>query len=105
MPRVLASRRVHLFSKYHHSMRPLQNRPRCRQCNRALLAIHASDEIRTETVALDEGGTDVRTIRTRGKLIGHGYGATDLFCSLTCGHSWAVARLRVEGGTNGGNST
>ena len=74
------------------------DRPRCRKCNRALKAIYAEDYVREESVSLEGGGMDVRTTRLRGKLIGHGYGASNLFCSLTCGHAWAVAKIRQEGG-------
>ncbi len=51
-------------------------RPRCRHCDKALQKQFA-----------DEGKT---------RLIGYGYAATNLFCSLTCGHWYAVKRMPLD---------
>lgn len=60
--------------------RRLANRPRCRKCDRALAPVYGT--------ALGPPPT----------VLGYGYGATSLFCSLTCGHAWAVDRLHKTGG-------
>jgi hypothetical protein len=71
-------------------------RPRCRHCDRALLAIYANDRVSSESVQAEDGSLGTRTTRSRGHLLGYGYSATNYFCSLTCGWSWAVCRIRQE---------
>ncbi len=69
-------------------------RPKCLQCARTLQRVHAPDVTTRETTIGDDGAPVVRDRSARGALLGHGYAATGLFCSLTCGHAWACAELR-----------
>lgn len=74
-------------------------RPRCRQCDHALKPVHAHDQVRTELVAVDGDNVsshvaDIRTTRLRGRIIGYGYAASGYFCTLTCGHAYAVGIIR-----------
>lgn len=54
-------------------------RPTCQRCGRKLVPQR------------DTGVTPTGVAR---KLLGYGYNATGLFCSLTCGHWFAVDLLR-----------
>lgn len=70
------------------------DRPKCRRCGKTLQRVYASDY----TI---EDGIDLfghPFTHTHQKLVGYGYGATGLFCSLTCGHWFAVATLRGGSG-------
>lgn len=64
-------------------------RLKCRRCKKTLPKQFADQQKRIET----PDGFHYKTIR--GELLGYGYGATGLFCSLTCGHWWAVDRIKA----------
>jgi len=71
------------------------SRPACLRCRRALSRVFASEEVRVERPNLF-GGVDVSARTVRGEMLGYGYAKTGLFCSLTCGHWWAVDQFKRD---------
>lgn len=68
-----------------------RDKPRCLQCQRKLIVQRAAD-----VTTVESGNWGSRTTVNRGRIIGYGYAGTGLFCSLTCGHTWAVFKIRAD---------
>src|SRR5262249_17932710 len=71
------------------------------RCGRPLAASYSTKDVRVEQESLAQLvdpslGPDVYTRTVRGELVGYGYAATGFFCSLTCGHAYAVDILKRE---------
>lgn len=68
----------------------MSERPKCRRCGKTLAKNWNTRSVRRE-LPNDAG---FETVEERIDVSGYGYGNTGLFCSLTCGHWYAVDVIR-----------